>query len=103
MIDEISSSANVSCKLSGLLNCASPGAGITQIAPYANHVLDAFGAERVMWASDWPPLDLASDYATWATLCDELLASRPASAHEAVFSATAARVYRLAQSIEDPP
>ena len=46
---------NVSCKLSGLMNCAAPGAGVEAVRPYAEHVLGAFGPSRVLWASDWPP------------------------------------------------
>jgi L-fuconolactonase len=86
---------NVTCKLSGLMNCAAPGAGLDEIRPYAEHVIAAFGPDRVMWASDWPPLDLASDYATWRrhsmALIDRL------SPHErvAVLEGTATRVYRL--------
>lgn len=95
---EISSFAalpNVSCKLSGLLNCAASGAGATAVAPYARHVLAVFGTERVMWASDWPPLDLASDYATWREVTDELLAGLSASEQDSVLGGTAKRVYRL--------
>ena len=86
---------NVFCKLSGLLNCAAPDAGVTEIRPYTAHVLDVFGAERVMWASDWPPLDLASDYATWKRLADALLVDLSAAEGAAVFGGTAHRIYGL--------
>jgi L-fuconolactonase len=48
-----------------------------------------------MWASDWPPLDLASDYGTWAAICAELLAHLSAQERAAIFAGTARRVYRL--------
>ena len=57
----------------GLLNCAPPGAGAAELRPYADHVLGAFGPDRLIWASDWPPLDLA------AGLCD-LAARQPRAA-----------------------
>lgn len=101
-IDEIAQCGNVACKLSGLLNCAAPGAGAAEVVPYVGHVLAAFGPDRVMWASDWPPLDLASDYATWAAICDRLLADRPAAERDAVFAGTAARIYRLDPEPEAP-
>ena len=30
-----------------------------------HHLLDCFGAQRLMWGSDWPVLNLAADYQTW--------------------------------------
>ena len=95
MIEEIAALSNVSCKLSGLMNCAAPGATASDLAPYANHVINSFGPDRVMWASDWPPLDLASDYASWARITDIILASRPKAEREAILVGTAARIYRL--------
>ena len=67
-IGELARLPNVNCKLSGLMNCAKPGATAADIGPYAAHVLSAFGPSRIMWASDWPPLDLVADYARWKAL-----------------------------------
>jgi predicted TIM-barrel fold metal-dependent hydrolase len=54
----------------------------------------------VLWASDWPPLDLASDYSTWQHICDEILGARPHPVKLAVERGTAERVYRLAAQQE---
>ncbi len=94
-IDELASLPNVVCKLSGLLNCARPGADPADVEVYMNRVLKAFGPSRVMWASDWPPLDLASDYATWKRVSDVTLQSLPKSHRVDVMGRTAARIYRL--------
>jgi L-fuconolactonase len=94
-IDELASLPNVVCKLSGLLNCARPGAGAADVKIYANHVLEAFGPSRVMWASDWPPLDLAADYATWKRISDSILQRLPTIQRDSVMAETAMRVYRL--------
>ena len=59
------------------------------------HVLDAFGTDRVMWASDWPPLDLVSDYATWKRISNVVLQALPNSQRRQVMEGTAARVYRF--------
>ena len=94
-IDELASLPNVVCKLSGLLNCARPGASAADVQIYAKHVLKAFGPNRVMWASDWPPLDLASDYATWKRISDSVLQRLPGAQRHSVMAGTAMRVYRL--------
>jgi L-fuconolactonase len=82
------------------MNCTAAGSSPTDVEPYADHVLEAFGCDRVLWASDWPPLDLASDYSTWKHICDEILGARPHLARQAVERGTAERVYRLAAQQE---
>ena len=94
-VDELASEPNAVCKLSGLLNCAGPGADAADLEIYVRHVLDTFGPGRVMWASDWPPLDLVSDYATWKRISDVVLQALPDSQRRQVMEGTAARVYRL--------
>lgn len=96
-IDELARLPNVNCKLSGLLNCAKPGASAADVAPYAAHVLAAFGPSRIMWASDWPPLDLAADYTRWNEISSELLQPLRAHHRNEVMSGTATRIYRLNQ------
>lgn len=99
-IADFASLPNVSCKLSGLLNCAAPRAEFDEVRPYADHVIDAFGAPNVMWASDWPPLDLAADYATWKRVSDAILAGRSPGERSDILRRTASRVYRLDPSPE---
>lgn len=88
---------NTVCKLSGLPNCAPPAASVETLRPYAHRVLDLFGPARVLWASDWPPLRLASDYAAWWACTQELLAGLVPDERAAVLGGTATRIYRLDQ------
>jgi L-fuconolactonase len=94
-IDEIAALPNTYCKLSGLMNCVARGATSADVKPYADHVLDSFGCDRVLWASDWPPLDLASDYSTWRRITEEILEGRSEDYKVAVMIKTAQRIYRL--------
>ena len=84
------------CKFSGLLTEAGPGAGAEALRQYADQVFDAFGADRVMWGSDWPVVRLASDYGPWLDMARTLTAGRSAAEQAAIFGATAARTYGLA-------
>ncbi len=102
-IAELATCANVTCKLSGLMNCAAAGAGVAEIAAYADHVIAAFGPGRVMWASDWPPLDLASSYGAWRGITDEILGARPEADRARILAGTAAEVYRLPSPPETRP
>jgi L-fucono-1,5-lactonase len=86
---------NTTCKLSGLVTEAPHGTTAAAFAEVADVVLDAFGAERVMFGSDWPVCLLVSDYADVLALARSLTAGLSAAERTAVFGATAARAYRL--------
>jgi L-fuconolactonase len=87
--------ANVSCKMSGLLTEAGPGAGLEDLLPFLEHLLSVFGAERLLWGSDWPVVLMAADYGRWVAICDAWLSERPATDRELILGATAKRIYRL--------
>jgi L-fuconolactonase len=93
----------VHCKLSGLLTEAGPHAGAEALQPYADAVLDLFGAGRVLWGSDWPVLRLASDYGRWLAISQTLLANLSATQRAAVLARNAMRFYRLDVPFEDAP
>lgn len=86
----------VCCKLSGLATEAAPGAARADYAEVVDHVLECFGPARTLWGSDWPVLELASDYASWWQLCGELLAGLSAHERQQVQGGSAAEFYRLA-------
>jgi L-fuconolactonase len=86
---------NTTCKLSGLVTEAPRQTPAQAFAVVAEVVLDAFGADRVMFGSDWPVCLLASDYAGVMALARSLTGGLSPAEREAVFGATAARAYRL--------
>lgn len=95
-ISALAALPNTACKLSGIPNQAPRGAGAEAFRPYAAHVLERFGPERTLWASDWPPLLLSgTDYTRWWRISSELLAGLDAAARAAVLGGAAARIYRL--------
>ncbi|GAA4435074.1 amidohydrolase family protein [Actinokineospora soli] len=95
-ITDLATCPNVSCKLSGLVTEARWDSWrVEDIAPYAAHVLDAFGADRVLFGSDWPVCDLAGGYERVRALLDHVLATASAAERDAVLGGTARRVYRL--------
>ena len=82
----------VHCKLSGLLTEAGETPTAEAVAPYAKHLIEVFGPDRLMWGSDWPVLNLAGDYASWRAICSAWV--RPED-RTALFGETARRFYRL--------
>ena len=83
------------CKLSGLVTEAGEGWDIEGLRPYADHVLQSFGAERVMWGSDWPVCRLQASYDKWYRTARTLSAHLSAEDQAGIFGATAAAFYRL--------
>jgi L-fucono-1,5-lactonase len=86
---------NVACKLSGLATETAPGAPPAAVRLVADVILSAFGANRVMFGSDWPVCLLASDYPGVMGLARTLTAGLSEAERAAVFAGTAARVYRI--------
>lgn len=86
---------NLHCKLSGLATEASADWTVDTLQPYVDHLLACFGAERLMWGSDWPVLNLNGDYAQWHAATDRLLRALPGTQRDAIFGANAAAFYRL--------
>ena len=87
---------NVSCKISGMVNEADNKHWTTaDLRPYAEHVADCFGEDRIMFAGDWPVCTLASTYARWVDSLDEITSGWSEVARGKLFRENAMRVYRL--------
>lgn len=86
---------NVWCKLSGMATEIGPEWQTGDLAPFAQVVLSDFGVERILWGSDWPVLNLASDYPTWLATVQSLTAHLPPSAIAGIFGGNAQRFYGL--------
>jgi L-fuconolactonase len=86
---------NVCCKLSGLATEAARGQGPEALERFARPIIRVFGVERLMWGSDWPVVNLASDFQEWLALSIALIAPAGPTALDAVFRGNATRTYRL--------
>ncbi|AUX74645.1 MULTISPECIES: amidohydrolase family protein [Sinorhizobium] len=86
---------NVYVKLSGLVTEAGGRWSVERLRPYAVHLLDMFGADRVMFGSDWPVVLLDADYAEWFAAAQALTASCTEAERQAIFLGTAARFYGI--------
>lgn len=85
---------HVTCKLSGLVTEVGNDAWDEELLrPYFETVLDAFGANRLMFGSDWPVCLLGSTYARWAGTVASLISPLTASEQAAIMGGNAARVY----------
>jgi L-fuconolactonase len=89
----IAAAPGVTCKLSGLVTEAAPDWQVSDIRPYAQHILATFGPQRVLFGSDWPVVNLAGGYDRWREAACDLIRDCPASDRAAILGETARRVY----------
>lgn len=94
-MESLAALPQVACKLSGMVTEAGPGWTVEQLRPYAHHVLQAFGPQRVMWGSDWPVVDLAAGYSAWVQASEVLLDGLDEGERAAVFGLNAGRFYGI--------
>ncbi len=83
------------CKLSGLVTEAKAHWITDDLKPYAEHILDCFGPDRVMWGSDWPVVNLAGGLDAWMKATHGLLSELNDEARSAVFVRSAQQFYGL--------
>jgi len=87
---------NVCCKVSGMVTEADwerwrPD----DLRPYLDVVFDAFGADRLMFGSDWPVCLLAASYQRVVEVIDTYASQLSAIDRENLFGGTAVRFYQL--------
>ena len=93
---KVASINGMHCKISGMVTEADQqNWTIDDLRPYVHHVLGMFGADRLMFGSDWPVSTLASEYRTVAEVARGILASLSPAAKADIFGGTATRFYRL--------
>lgn len=86
----------VCCKVSGLATEAHwESWSESDLEPYLEAVLEAFGPERLMFGSDWPMCLPAVDYGGWHRLVSEFASRLRPSERASVLGGTAERVYSL--------
>ncbi|HWK37052.1 amidohydrolase family protein [Sphingomonas sp.] len=96
-IAEMASLPNVVCKISGLVTEADwSGWQAEDVLWYARVAAQAFGAERILFGSDWPVNEVAGGYLRWFRLAEQLAAEWDQRDRDRFFRANAERIYRLA-------
>ena len=92
----MSSQHNVVMKFSSLKqqqNCLTVSDEV--VREVSEVLLDAFGADRLLWGSDWPMSQLYDTYEHTLRFATSILSTLSTSERSAIFGQNAARVYRL--------
>jgi len=87
---------NVFCKVSGMVTQLDPARSAEeQTRPVFETVLELFGADRLLWGSDWPVSFQAASYRQVHDLLAALVAPLSETEQAAIWSGTATKVYKL--------
>lgn len=87
---------NVYCKISGMVTEAEWKTWKKEdLLPYIDVVIEAFGADKIMFGSDWPVCLVASSYHQWYSLLKEYFSTFTKEEQEKFFGGNAIQFYNL--------
>lgn len=93
---QIAHCENVFCKLSGLVTEADWSSWhVSQLVPYVDVALEAFGADRLMFGSDWPVATLAAGFDQVVDTVHTSLQKLSSSEQQMIMGGTACRFYGI--------
>lgn len=93
---ELAKRPNVDCKFSGVATEVRDAEWTSDlIRPYWDVALEAFGADRLMYGSDWPVCLLRSGYSNWHDTVAEFAGEMSSSEQEAFWAGNARKAYSL--------
>ncbi|MEM9588418.1 MAG: amidohydrolase family protein [Planctomycetota bacterium] len=93
---ELAKRPNLSCKFSGVVTeVRDPEWSVATIQRYWDVAIDAYGADRLMFGSDWPVCLLKTSHRHWTDTVRKLAESLTADEQQRLFCQNARRVYHL--------
>lgn len=95
-ISEIARRPNVIGKLSGIsIYGDGENWSVETLRPYAEHTIDSFGFDRMVWGSDWPVCTLAGSLSTWVAATHALLSGVSPDDKAKLLSGNARKLWNL--------
>lgn len=96
LIAELARRENVYCKLSGMVTEADwKKWSKSDLKPYFDTVLDAFGPKRLMFGSDWPVVLVACSYKRWADIVRSWISPLSEAEQRSIMKDSAIAAYSL--------
>lgn len=93
---ELAMRRNVNCKISGMVTEAdfmnwTP----SQLQPYFEVIIKAFGPDRLLFGSDWPVCLVATSYKKWIELVQKNISKLSETEQAKIMGENAIRIYKL--------
>ncbi|MEZ2128443.1 MULTISPECIES: amidohydrolase [unclassified Sinorhizobium] len=95
-ITEFALRSNVVAKISGVIAYGDlENWTVESLRPYVEHVIEAFGWDRVIWGSDWPVCSLGGGLTPWVAATHALTAGCSAAERDKLYQANARRIWAI--------
>jgi len=95
-IMDLAKRENVNCKISGMVTEADYQKWTpSQLHPYFEVILEAFGPDRLLFGSDWPVCLVATSYKSWMELVKKNISSLSDTEQLKIMGGNAIRLYQL--------
>lgn len=94
-IRELASRPNVNAKISGIVAYAKPDWTVDDLRPFAEHVIESFGWDRVVWGSDHPVCTLTANLTRWVEATHQILSGASDDEKAKLLHRNAERIYRV--------
>jgi L-fuconolactonase len=101
-VDVLAKHVRLYCKFSGLLTQLAPQMPTHHLDPYVAKLFNCFGAERLIWGSDWPVVTSQGSYEQWLELSKSYTRLYASSSETSVFSGNAQRFYQFREGRSGP-
>lgn len=97
-IQQLAAEHRLYCKLSGLITEADTGWQLSDLQPYMDHLKQCFGADRLMWGSDWPVCQLAGGFRDWYQATQTWCANQTEKEQVMIMGRTAQQAYGIKET-----
>jgi L-fuconolactonase len=95
-IESLAQNSNIQCKISGMVTEADWTLWTAEdFAPYLDVVFNCFGAERIMFGSDWPVCKLAAQYEEVLRIVEHYISSFSKEEQQRIMGGNAIKFYNL--------
>ena len=95
-ITEFARRPNVVAKISGVIAYGDlENWTVESLRPYVEHVIGAFGWDRVIWGSDWPVCTLGGGLTPWVAATHALTAGCSGEERDKLYRANARRIWAI--------
>ncbi len=94
-ISDLAQRPNVNAKISGIIAYTGGTFTLETLRPYAEHMIDAFGWDRVVWGSDSPVCTLGANLETWVAATYALTAPCSSEERGALYAGNAKRIWNI--------
>lgn len=95
-ITDLARRPHVSAKISGITAYGTADWSVETLRPYVEHVITAFGWDRVVWGSDSPVCTLQASIDQWVAATQALVAGASVEERAKLFQLNARRIWKVA-------